>query len=799
MGIGTGISPIFENLSKFTLGDITWLLRDDFLTNIAAGSVDGTPAEPGPGTRAVTDTGNDLSISGGELVVIGNNAWGDPEIHYDTPVITREPGLLLLFHSLFDDGLAIEIGFDNDLISRPQSNFFRAGTNPVEVNGRDIDSLTDQNYYWWAIALRSTGAYHFIKGDPEFPDWALVYASPILSHSPLYIALDLYHVITDKVSTFRIPDPSQGGCKFLPSPILSDGFGATPPDAIDSGDGGHDGTYNDVALRGEEMAFLGDPVDGGAGPYVQLPSASLDTPFDYGEHALIIRAQADFWSASKGTTHRLFDIGKDVSNYTYFRTYGQQFYWYSRGGGVQQGVNESHLAYSGVLTFGVTRSESADEMKAYKDGSQVGTTQSGLGTFVGPLADGWCTVGAVVTGAAEAWGGWASDAIVTLNGVVPDATDMSDIHDYLDAGTLTKAILDDILGVGNYAWWKLDEEAPLSDGLGHPEGIARGIGLGGGSEQYELYGNYFLDGSGELGCHPAKGANDLLNPFFSDWTADDPDDWAVTEDLVNTEVCEVATGEAHADCGTPGGEHCNMWRSGGASRVFMTQNTLTAGRFYLFTIDVDTHVSGSMELRDGSGGYQFDNICSGAGVERYVGLPVGNLMQFRSDADPTDITFDDFLAQPLSWSDIFQSIERETPDVLIEVELTIDSNMPAGLVLNLDDPDNPQNFTIVYFERSQARIRVGKMVAGTFSVVSTTADVYGAGDVLRVIKDGTSVRVYYDNTFVVADTISDAGIIDNVYHGLLSPWYANRADNLVIYARGTSGEYDPYLDPFIQD
>ena len=41
---------------------ISWLLRDEFSTDLAAGSVNGTAAEPGPGTRTVRDVESFICI-----------------------------------------------------------------------------------------------------------------------------------------------------------------------------------------------------------------------------------------------------------------------------------------------------------------------------------------------------------------------------------------------------------------------------------------------------------------------------------------------------------------------------------------------------------------------------------------------------------------------------------------------------------------------------------------------------------------------------------------------------------------
>ena len=64
--------------------------------------------------------------------------------------------------------------------------------------------------------------------------------------------------------------------------------------------------------------------------------------------------------------------------------------------------------------------------------------------------------------------------------------------------------------------------------------------------------------------------------------------------------------------------------------------------------------------------------------------------------------------------------------------------------------------------------------------------VYSAGATLRVIKDGTKYRVYYNNLLVGAEaTISDATLIDNTIHGLFSTYASNSFDNFTLWPRGS--------------
>ena len=116
------------------------------------------------------------------------------------------------------------------------------------------------------------------------------------------------------------------------------------------------------------------------------------------------------------------------------------------------------------------------------------------------------------------------------------------------------------------------------------------------------------------------------------------------------------------------------------------------------------------------------------------------------------------------------------------------TTVQAGLALNWNSSTAPTNGIIVYL--SDGNILVDKCVAGTWSNVSTTAYTYSAGARLVVAKNGTEYRTYYNNALVKADTITDAGIITNTFHGLFSTDPSNTFDDYVVYATGSSGEYN---------
>jgi len=62
--------------------NLRYLMRDLFSTDRTAGAVNNTPAEPGPGTRTVTDTGNQVSIANGAVRLAGVCQNNDPYLRY---------------------------------------------------------------------------------------------------------------------------------------------------------------------------------------------------------------------------------------------------------------------------------------------------------------------------------------------------------------------------------------------------------------------------------------------------------------------------------------------------------------------------------------------------------------------------------------------------------------------------------------------------------------------------------------------------------------------------------------------
>lgn len=212
MGIGLGIGRGHAPKSEPTL----WLLQDEFATDLAAGSVNGTAAEPGPGTRTVVDTAGDkVYISSGSLAINGANSWNDTYISYAS-VGAWTAGRVLLTRILSTGGESL-VGFIRE-------NW----DDGVVLFGDHLRAWNPHQYiipttlgYWHdlAIVTRASGHFLFLRRYGE-TTWALRWMrnnglSATMPVSVQAASGALY------VSHLRIP-----AALWLPTPLASDGFGS---------------------------------------------------------------------------------------------------------------------------------------------------------------------------------------------------------------------------------------------------------------------------------------------------------------------------------------------------------------------------------------------------------------------------------------------------------------------------------------------------------------------------------------------------------------------------------------------
>ena len=147
--------------------------------------------------------------------------------------------------------------------------------------------------------------------------------------------------------------------------------------------------------------------------------------------------------------------------------------------------------------------------------------------------------------------------------------------------------------------------------------------------------------------------------------------------------------------------------------------------------------------------------------------------------------FDDISIKELTLASLFRTINASKPDVTVEAAVTMTAGTQAGLVLNLDSTSSPANFIVVY--HNGTNVLVDEAVAGVYTNKASTAATYSAGAVLRAIKSGNSLEVYYNNVKVGSTLTMTSN--SNTNHGLFSTYSGNTFDNFSLQSSHVDYSY----------
>lgn len=158
-------------------------------------------------------------------------------------------------------------------------------------------------------------------------------------------------------------------------------------------------------------------------------------------------------------------------------------------------------------------------------------------------------------------------------------------------------------------------------------------------------------------------------------------------------------------------------------------------------------------------------------------------------------SIDNVSAQPLTTAELFATVLCSSADVIIDKAITLSAalnGLPDGSVVNLDNTSNPQNFIIVYLD-GKGNCVCEECVAGVFTTKFTAAVTYSVNAVLRVVREGTRLLVFYNN--IAVSTVQTMTANVNMRHGMFGVSALNSGDSGVIWPRGTSNEFSA-LDAF---
>jgi hypothetical protein len=224
---------------------------------------------------------------------------------------------------------------------------------------------------------------------------------------------------------------------------------------------------------------------------------------------------------------------------------------------------------------------------------------------------------------------------------------------------------------------------------------------------------------------------------------------------------------------------------------------LTIGQWYMFTADMMTaqaEQGDAFYIRDGLITLNLAWVASNTMTPYNISfrtLSANNGVAYIGVMASGDVFYiDNISLKPLTLSELVNTVQTSTPDVIatINTPTLLTTGVWGGVALNVDSATDPQNMVLAIY--NEYTLQLIKMVNGVYTTLISESVNKVSGAELRAIKDGTTYRVYYNNTLIGTAIISDASIINNTRHGLFNTGVIYTLDNFTLYARGTGNEYN---------
>lgn len=178
------------------------------------------------------------------------------------------------------------------------------------------------------------------------------------------------------------------------------------------GTAARDGVYAGVALNQTDGPFLTSRAGlwDGANDYCDVYSASLNGVFSGAEGSF-----AGWFKVSSGgvwldgSIRVLMQLVSNAST-DYVQIYrsatNNRLSYLREGANIVESVNADGVSSTGWFHVGLTWSQAADQVKAYLNGVQTGSTRTGLGAYSGALDANLCLLGANTKTPTQVWSGY---------------------------------------------------------------------------------------------------------------------------------------------------------------------------------------------------------------------------------------------------------------------------------------------------------------------------------------------------------------------------------------------------------
>jgi hypothetical protein len=144
----------------------------------------------------------------------------------------------------------------------------------------------------------------------------------------------------------------------------------------------------------------------------------------------------------------------------------------------------------------------------------------------------------------------------------------------------------------------------------------------------------------------------------------------------------------------------------------------------------------------------------------------------------SSLYWDDFSVKILTFSTLFAWRKFASQYGIVKAGCNVVAGTPEGVYMNMDSFNNPLN--MVTCLHNGANLILSKRVNGTVTELINTAAAYSAGALVEIRRaaNTNTYRAFYNGSQVGTDqTISDASIINNKYHGLMGTHQQNQVLN----------------------
>jgi hypothetical protein len=193
----------------------------------------------------------------------------------------------------------------------------------------------------------------------------------------------------------------------------------------------------------------------GSTSYTDVYTTSLRDRFSAssGSLSLWIKASAaGVWTDA--TARRFFRLSVDTNNIIdiYRTSVNDRIIYQYKAGGTTVSVTDDSVKNTDWYHLVITWDTSADEMKAYLNGTQTGGTQSGLGTWAGLLDSNRSVIGAANDTPVQVWDGYAAHCAIWSKALT--ATQITRLYETTDkqANAIINTARDNLIG-----YWPLSE------------------------------------------------------------------------------------------------------------------------------------------------------------------------------------------------------------------------------------------------------------------------------------------------------------------------------------------------------